>query len=223
MYQMRMETIDWCQIDTVLLDMDGTLLDLHFDNQFWQTLLPARYAEHHGMALEQARAHLFQRFSATEGTLQWYCLDYWREELGLNVVQLKKELVHLIAILPHAVTFLKAIRDAGKRVVLVTNAHRDSLTLKMESTRLEPYFDTIVSSHDYGAPKEEQAFWQQLSGQLQLEKGRALLIDDSLSVLRSAQRFGIGQLRAVRKPDSQLPARLIEEFHAIDSLLDIMP
>lgn len=215
--------LDWQAIDTVLLDMDGTLLDLHFDNQFWQTLLPARYAEQHGLSLADAQAYLSQRFRATEGTLQWYCLDHWRDELGMNIVQLKHELVHLIAILPHAVAFLDALRRAGKQVVLVTNAHRDSLTLKMERTRLAHHFDHIISSHDYGAPKEEQAFWHELSARLPLQKARALLIDDSLSVLRSARHFGIAHQLAVRKPDSQLPARVIEEFPAIDNLLEVLP
>ena len=32
---------DWSRIDHVLLDLDGTLLDLDFDNHFWQTLVPA--------------------------------------------------------------------------------------------------------------------------------------------------------------------------------------
>lgn len=32
--------IAWQEVDTVLLDMDGTLLDLAFDNYFWQTLVP---------------------------------------------------------------------------------------------------------------------------------------------------------------------------------------
>ena len=31
---------DWQEIDTVLLDMDGTLLDLHYDNYFWLTHIP---------------------------------------------------------------------------------------------------------------------------------------------------------------------------------------
>ena len=30
-----LETVDWTEVDHVLLDMDGTLLDLAFDNDFW--------------------------------------------------------------------------------------------------------------------------------------------------------------------------------------------
>lgn len=37
--------IDWQAVDTVLLDMDGTLLDLAFDNYFWQKLVPETYGE----------------------------------------------------------------------------------------------------------------------------------------------------------------------------------
>jgi FMN phosphatase YigB (HAD superfamily) len=48
----------WEAIDTVLLDMDGTLLDLRFDNYFWMEFLPERYAERHGLTPEQARAVL---------------------------------------------------------------------------------------------------------------------------------------------------------------------
>ena len=39
--------IDWDSIDTVLLDMDGTLLDLHFDNYFWTEHLPDIYSRKH--------------------------------------------------------------------------------------------------------------------------------------------------------------------------------
>lgn len=35
----------WQEIDTVLLDMDGTLIDLHFDNYFWQRLVPERWGQ----------------------------------------------------------------------------------------------------------------------------------------------------------------------------------
>ena len=50
--------IDWNQIDTVLLDMDGIDLDLRFDNHFWLEYVPQRYAETQGLELAVAKADL---------------------------------------------------------------------------------------------------------------------------------------------------------------------
>ncbi|HAS86713.1 MAG TPA: hypothetical protein DCS31_07965, partial [Candidatus Competibacteraceae bacterium] len=146
--------LPWPQIATVLLDMDGTLLDLRFDNHFWRELVPDRYAKLHGVSLERARSEVAAHTQAVEGTLAWYCLDYWTRELRLDIVTLKHEIAHLIAVHPHVLDFLNALREAGKRVVLVTNAHPKSLALKMEKTRLVGYFDQIICAHTLGLVKD---------------------------------------------------------------------
>jgi putative hydrolase of the HAD superfamily len=38
----QLPSLDWDRIDDVLLDMDGTLLDRHFDNFFFEEELPRR-------------------------------------------------------------------------------------------------------------------------------------------------------------------------------------
>jgi putative hydrolase of the HAD superfamily len=215
--------IDWQQIDTVFLDMDGTLLDLNFDNYFWQQHVPQRYAEMYQLPLEQAKKQLEMRYKAVEGTIDWYCIDYWTRELGLDIAVLKEEVDHLIAVHPHVTEFLDAVRAAGKQVLLVTNAHMKSLSLKMERTRLGGHFDVLICSHDYGVAKEEQAFWERLREEQPFDPSRTLLVDDSLAVLRSAKRYGIGHLLAVYKPDTQQGRRDVEEFEAIETFLDIMP
>ncbi len=154
--------IAWSQIDTVFLDMDGTLLDLHFDNHFWLEHMPRRYAEYHGLAQETARAHLNAHYERHSGTLNWYCLDFWSSELALDIVQLKEEVVHLIAVRPDVPAFLQALRASKRRVVMVTNAHPKSLDLKMRETGIDAYFDALISSHQVGLPKEHPDFWQGL-------------------------------------------------------------
>ncbi|SDH02538.1 putative hydrolase of the HAD superfamily [Pseudomonas benzenivorans] len=211
-----MPPLPWNQIDTVLLDMDGTLLDLHFDNHFWLEHLPQRYAEHHGISRAQADAELLPLFREHAGQLNWYCTDFWSRELNLSIRELKREVAHLIALRPDADTFLAAVRDAGKRVALITNAHRDSLSLKLERIELAPYFERLISSHDYGFAKEDPQFWFALQQDFGFVPARSLFIDDSLAILRSARDFGIGQLLAVRQPDSRAAPKDTEEFAAVE-------
>lgn len=152
-----MSLLPWRDIDTVLLDMDGTLLDLHYDNHFWMEHLPQRYAELHGVSRAMAQMELQPLFERNAGQLQWYCLDFWSAELKIPVRELKLETAHLIALRPDADTFLAAIKQAGKRVVMITNAHRDSLSLKLERIELAPYFERLISSHDYALPRRTRS------------------------------------------------------------------
>ncbi|MCW3149337.1 GMP/IMP nucleotidase [Stutzerimonas stutzeri] len=215
-------SLPWSAIDTVLLDMDGTLLDLHFDNHFWLEFLPQRYAERHGISRAMAELELAPLFNEHLGKLTWYCLDYWTRELELPIREMKREIAHLIALRPAADEFLAALRHAGKRVVLITNAHRDSLSLKLERVELAPWFDRLISSHDYGFPKEDPQFWFALRQDLEFDPARSLFIDDSLPILRSARDFGIGQLLAVREPDSRRGHKDTEEFTAVEDYLELV-
>ncbi|MHB1334031.1 MAG: GMP/IMP nucleotidase, partial [Sulfuriferula sp.] len=194
--------LDWQAIDTVLLDMDGTLLDLHFDNFFWRQHVPKRYAELRNISLADANADLSGRYQRHLGTLNWYCVDFWSDELQLDIARLKTEVQHLIAIHPQVPEFLRAIRAAGKRVTLVTNAHHKSLSLKMQQTRLDIHFDAMITSHQIGLPKEHPDFWHKLQTTESYNPLTTLLIDDSLPVLRSAQTYGIAYLLAIYNPDS---------------------
>ena len=214
---------DWHDVDSVFLDMDGTLLDLHFDNHFWLEHIPLRWGEREGMSKQAALEALTPRFREVEGTLAWYSLDYWSRELDMDVVSLKREVEHLIKVLPHAEEFLKQLRTTGKRLVLVTNAHAPVLDMKMQRTRLDTYFDNIVSSHDLGNPKETAPFWYRLQEVEPFDPARTLFVDDSLAVLRAAKDYGIKHLVAMRKPDSKRPAREILDFPSIETFAELMP
>lgn len=214
---------EWTAIDTILLDMDGTLLDLHYDNHFWQVYVPERYAQKHGLDYQSAHDECFRRYNAKLGTLDWYCVDYWTEQLNLDIVALKEELAHLIAVHPDVPEYLGAARAAGKRVVLVTNAHHKSLTLKMHKTGLDIHFDAIHSAHSFGLAKEQPEFWNRLAAVEAFDPARTLLVDDSLPVLRSARAHGIAHLLAIHQPDTRLPAKDVGEFAAIHSFRELLP
>lgn len=193
----------WSQIETVLLDMDGTLLDLHFDNYFWLQLMPAKYAELYGVDHAEAHQVLKQVSDDVYGTLNWYCLDYWSELLSMPVAELKQDIIEKVQYRPHVKDFLKMLKQQGKRAIIVTNAHRDSVNLKMAHTGLDKLVDRIISSHDYQEPKESQAFWQHLQQGEPFEIENTLLIDDSQAVLKSAKTWGFKHLLTIFHPDSQ--------------------
>src|ERR1700682_1511434 len=214
--------VDWSAIDTVLLDMDGTLLDLRFDNWFWQELISSRFAAANGLTTVETQGLLAPKFVGVRGTLQWYCIEYWTRELGLDIGSIKREVLTRVSFLPGAEEFLLKLKERGKRCVLVTNAHPRTLAIKNERVALTQYFDACYSTHPFAAPKEDPIFWPRLAAEERFQPERTLFVDDSLSVLDAARDFGIGWLRAVRRPDSGQPPQHTGEYAAVDGVADLM-
>lgn len=215
--------IPWQAIDTLLLDMDGTLLDLHYDNYFWLEHLPAVFARENNLELPAAKAQLDQLIKNIEGTLQWYCLDYWSELLKLDIGQLKTQISHKIALHSSTLDFLNALKEHNKTVILATNAHRTSLDIKMRAAGIEHYFHALVSSHDYQTPKESPDFWHALTAQFNLDPKRCLFVDDTPRILHAAKNFGIGHLLHINQPDSKMPANPCADFLSLPNFSQLLP
>lgn len=194
--------LDWKQIDTVFLDMDGTLLDLHFDNYFWLEHLPTRYAELQGITREQAVEYLNNHHKRTQGTLHWYCLDHWQDIIQTNIVTLKQEVAHKIQWRAEAEQFLIYLREQQKKVVLLTNAHFKSVELKFMHVPMQDHFDDVLISHTFQLPKEHELFWSTLEQHYEIDKQRSLFIDDNVRVLQTAREHGVEHLILVQQPDS---------------------
>lgn len=211
----------WDEIDSVLLDLDGTLLDLAFDNFVWMGRIPELYAEARGLSVPEAQAEIAPKFRAVQGTLEWYSIDYWSQTLGIDIEQLHRDEAHRIGWLPGARGFLERMRERGKRLVLLTNSHPATLAIKHERTRVLDWFDAAFSSQQFGAPKEEQAFWQAARAAEPFDPARSVFVDDSAAVLHAAREAGIRWVYAVRKPDSSRRGHAHEEFTAVDAVAEL--
>lgn len=213
---------DWAGIDHVLLDLDGTLLDLYYDRHFWYEVVPAAWGAPRGLDAQTARRQLAPRFHAVEGTLDWYCIDYWSRELGLDIRALKRADPTRIGWLPGAREFVRRVRALGKRAVLATNSHPDVLQIKHQYTGVLDEFDASFSSHVFGAPKEHPDFWRGLREAEPFDPARSLFVDDNATVLHAARRAGIVHLVAVRKPDSAAPEREHDEFRSVQGVSELL-
>lgn len=215
--------IDWNCIETVLLDMDGTLLDRHFDDHFWLEHVPQRWAANNRTTVDFAKKHLYALFNSQENTLNWTDLDYWSDRLKLDIPLLKMEIEHLIAVHPYVVEFLLFLKQHGKKVWLVTNAHSKTLDLKMKTTRIGPYFDGIISAHQVGLPKEDDRFWGKLQNFISYDPEKTMLGEDSETNLTTAERFGIRYLIYISRFSSKITPQPSQRFHTIEYFNRLLP
>jgi len=211
----------WQHIDTVLLDMDGTLLDLHFDNHFWLHLVPKALSQQRNVSEAEAMLWVERNYQEVDGTLNWYCLDYWESKMGLDIMALHESLAEKIQLRQDSLPFLTALAQANKQRILVTNAHPKSLALKLNHTDLGLGLDAMISSHETGYPKEHPQFWLQLFERFDLDPDRCLFIDDNEVILAAAKRAGVGYQLGIANPDSQKPNKQFSDFIAIEDYREL--
>lgn len=212
----------WQEIDIVLLDMDGTLLDRHFDDYFWEQYLPEHYSLLHDLPFATAKEELLARYHQARDSLDWADLDFWSEQLGFDLAELKARIASLICIRPHVIEFLRFCRQQGKVVCLVTNAHNKSLRLKLQQSGIGPLLDQIVCAEEIGWAKEEAAFWPAMNQYLPFDRKRSLLIDDSETVLSRAFDYGIRHLRLIARPSSRQDSAISSRFEILTDFRDLL-
>ncbi len=212
----------WDAIDTVFLDMDGTLLDKYYDDYFWEQYVPEVYAEKNQLDVVDAGKLLLSTYQSVANTLQWTNLDYWSDRLGLDMVALKRDISHLIRSHPHVIEYFEHMDKLGKTLYLITNAHPKSLEVKMEQVKLDGWFERVVCSVEVGAAKEQPEFWPRLQQLLPYDKERTLFADDTEKVLHSAAEFGIRHLVHIAKPSSRLPVQFSPRYQSIVNFQELI-
>ena len=110
-----------------------------------------------------SRRTVWRCTDSVEGELAWTDLHYWTQRVGIDVVAMTKELDHMIGFLCGAEEFLQHLRQLGKRVTIVTNAHESGVAIKVAKTGLDRHVDRIVNAFEVGYLKMRPEYWPQLS------------------------------------------------------------
>ena len=206
----------------IMFDMDGTLLDLSYDNFLWNNHIPLCYAQQHQLPLEVAHQYLNELYVQYRHTLFWYSTQFWSEKLELDIMQIHHHFAHKIKLRSGCLTLLSELKDKGYECWLVTNADLKNLSLKLELTPLRPYFKHIISSESLKYPKEDPLFWTKLHHLYPFCKSKSVFIDDTHQVLKTAQNFGLNKLFTITQPSSEDLPNHQSHFPVLHHLTDLM-
>lgn len=214
---------DWRNIDTVLLDMDGTLLDLEFDSHFWLQRVPQALSAQRDISFDQARQIIDAEYTAVQHTMNWYCFDYWSSRLDLDIYAMTSEAGSRARLRDDTAPFLQALRDSGRQAILLTNAHPHSLAVKIAHTGLDQHLDLLLSTHTFGYPKEDQRLWQAVQQRIGFDPQRTLFVDDGEPILDAARRFGIRYCLGVQNPDSSMAEKTFQRHPSMRDYRQLIP
>ena len=173
----------------VLFDIDGTLVDsnyLHVDA--W-----GRAFAEVGRPVEAWRIH---RSIGLDGDkLLDALLGDDVEERGDHAKELHTEyysrLTDRLRALPHAVTLLHALSDAGIRVVLATSAPKDELDILLAVLDCDDALHATTSSDDVGTAKPEPDIVNVALERAGVDASEALFVGDAVWDMKAAGHAGV--------------------------------
>ena len=215
--------IEWNAIDTVLLDMDGTLLDDHYEDFFWDVEVPKRYAAKYIITTKEANKRLQKLYYKHEKSMAWSDIDFWEKELDMKLWSIRHQLRHLVRLHPHTIRFLRFLKKHKKRIYLVTASHPKDIDFKFGYSKIGGYFDGICTSFDFGISKHDKLFWKNLQKKLKYDNNRTLFADDKEKIVRVAKSSGIKWVIVKSKSSSKKPANMPKNLLYVHHFDDIIP
>lgn len=179
-------------IECLLIDMDGVILDNAYDNDFWQNQIPEVIADSKGIAFDAAKRLAIQIFNYKKNTKDWYDVDYWSNMLDIDIEAQKRseKSFSRISLYDGVIDTLSVLKNKTK-MILITNAHRKTLNIKLEKYNLTPYFDEMVCAHELNYVKEDIQLWYMLRSKYRLDYEKTLLVEDTINNINVGLSAGI--------------------------------
>ena len=179
-------------IECLLIDMDGVILDNAYDNDFWQNQIPEVIADSKGIAFDDAKRLAIQIFNYKKNTKDWYDVDYWSNMLSIDIEAQKRseKSFSRISLYDGVIDTLSVLKNKTK-MILITNAHRKTLNIKLEKYNLTPYFDEMVCAHELNYVKEDIQLWYMLRSKYRLDYEKTLLVEDTINNINVGLSAGI--------------------------------
>lgn len=165
----------------ISFDMDGTIVDMNFDYILWFEELPKLYAERHNLSFEKAKMICREEYNKVgDEDLRWYDVKYWLENFDLkkDFLQLMTNLKHHIKLYPEVKSVVKELSEKHK-LIIISNAPRAFLDLKLEVESIKDHFDRIFSvTSDFNIVKKERNIYKEICKALNIKPEELIHIGD---------------------------------------------
>ena len=197
--------------ECLLFDMDGVVLDNTYDNNFWQNQIPSVLSSKKNISFDDAKRLAIQIFNYKKNSKDWYDIDYWSNMLGINIEEQKRaeESYEKIKLYDGAIECLKELKRSYQ-MILITNAHRKTLRIKLEKYDLSPYFDEMICSHELNYVKEDLQLWHILRVKFNLDYNKTVLVEDTLKNIEVGLSSGISSAIYLGNESSLFDERIIK-------------
>lgn len=230
--------------DTCIFDLYGTLVDIRTDEnkrELWNRL--ALFYAFYGAGytpdeLHQAYNCLTAKMSAGKGGIRKDAHETYPE---IRIEEVFQELFRKKgadadeALARHAGQFfrilsmkylklydgteemLSALRDAGKKIYLLSNAQKIFTEYEMNALGITPYFDGIFISSEHGCKKPDVRFFEKLIRMYGIDTHRAVMVgNDGVCDIEGAKGAGLATLyvRTEISPEEDIP----DADHVLDKM-----
>ncbi|MFH2111892.1 MAG: HAD family hydrolase [Candidatus Bathyarchaeota archaeon] len=201
------------QVDTIIFDLDGTLIDSNINYEKLGTTI-ADILRTHGYQgpLEDRRA-VYRVIRGGEKELIENGLTgpplkeaLRRIELAMNQAEL--EALPTNTLRPNAADTIKTLHQAGLKLGIATRSHRDYTDRSLQALGLTQYFTTVVARDDTPTPKPHPGHLLQAISQLGSEKTSTIYVGDTTTDLETAQAATVTFIGYWR--DDQWAQRLLD-------------
>jgi putative hydrolase of the HAD superfamily len=225
----------------VLFDLDDTLItDGGLSEKIWREVC-REFATQAGTAGED---ELYSAINRTSGTYWSDPETHRRGRLDLNAA--RREVVGLafrslglpvsplsdciaeafsdkkdraISLVAGAVDILKAMKEGGLPLALLTNGASDTQRSKIERFKLAPFFDCILIEGEFGTGKPDERVFRAALEKLNTPASAAWMVGDDLERdIAGAGRLGIGTIWVDWKRAGLPPASAVHPDYIINSL-----
>jgi HAD superfamily hydrolase (TIGR01509 family) len=170
---------------TVLLDVDGTLLDTR---EFIFTAYEHTLA---ALGLPPVAREAFAREIGRPLEEIYLDLAGDRAETAVEVHRsFQRERTHLARPFPGAAEALRALRDAGLAIAAVTSRSRRTSRLTLEAAGLESLLDLLVSAEDAPALKPDPAPLRYALDRLGRDAADAVMVGDARQDIEAGKAIG---------------------------------